>query len=258
MATLLWVVIAIVVVIAIALVAMGARKRNSAMLRNRFGPEYDRAVENRGDQRAAEAELRAREKQRAQFELTPLPEATRMRFADEWRDVQEHFIDEPAQSATAADILITRVMEARGYPMNDFDVRADLVSVDHPETVENYRFAHAVQERSLTQQASTEDLREALLRYRSLFDELLRPDGNAADANGADGDGADVNGAAKSTTGQAQPAGVGNRQGGPAVPDPRDPETGVTEPTDESTELGIDGAGPADPDPDYYDQRTGR
>ena len=184
MATLVWVVIAIVVVVVIALVAVGVRKRNSAMLRERFGPEYDRAVENRGDQRAAEADLRAREKQRAQFELTPLPEADRLRFAHEWRDVQEHFIDQPAQAATAADTLITRVMEARGYPMNDFDVQADLVSVDHPETVENYRFAHAVQERSLTQQASTEDLREALLRYRSLFDELLRPDGNGADANG--------------------------------------------------------------------------
>jgi hypothetical protein len=253
MATLLWVVIAIVLVIAIALVAVGARKRNSAKLRNRFGPEYDRAVENRGDQRAAEAELRAREKQRAQFELTPLPEAARLRFAGEWRDVQEHFIDEPAQAAAAADILITRVMEARGYPMNDFDVQADLVSVDHPETVENYRFAHAVQERSLTQQASTEDLREALLRYRSLFDELLRPDGN-----GADGDGAASNGAASGTTGQARSAGVDNGQRGPAVPDPRDPVTSVTGPADESTGLESDGAGPADPDPDYYDQPTGR
>jgi hypothetical protein len=248
MATVVWVVIVIVVVVAIALVAVGLRKRNSAKLREHFGPEYDRAVENRGDQRAAEAELRVREKQRAQFELTPLPEADRLLFAHEWRDVQEHFIDEPAQAAADADTLITRVMEARGYPMNDFDVQADLVSVDHPETVENYRFAHAVQERSLTQQASTEDLREALLRYRSLFDELLRPDGNGPDGNGA----------AAGTNGQAQPAGASSRQSGPAVPDPRDPETGVTGPTDESTELGSDSAGPADPDPDYYDQRTGR
>jgi hypothetical protein len=251
MATLVWVVIAIVVVVAIALVAVGVRKRKTAMLRERFGPEYDRAVENRGDQRAAEADLRAREKQRAQFELTPLPEADRLRFAAEWRDVQEHFIDQPAQAATAADTLITRVMEARGYPMNDFDVQADLVSVDHPETVENYRFAHAVQERSQTQQASTEDLREALLRYRSLFDELLRPDGNGPDGNGT----------ASGTTSQAQPAEVGSRQRGPAVPDPRDPETGATGQTDGSAAMGsdlADPADPADPDPDYYDQRTGR
>ena len=242
MATLVWIVIVIVVVIAIALVAMGVRKRNSAMLREHFGPEYDRAVETRGDQRAAEADLRAREKQRAQFDVKPLPEDTRLRFAAEWRDVQEHFIDQPAQAATAADTLITRVMEARGYPMNDFDVQADLVSVDHPETVENYRFAHAVQERSRTQQASTEDLREALLRYRSLFDELLRPDGN---------------GAANGTTGQAQPADASSRQRGTGVPDPRDPETSVTGQTDGPAGMESDGFG-QDPDPDYYDQRTGR
>jgi hypothetical protein len=181
MATLIWVIIAIVVLAAIALVAVGVRKRRTAMLRGRFGPEYDRVVESRDDQRAAEAELRAREKQRAQFDIKPLPEATRVRFAAEWRDVQELFVEQPAQAATAADTLITRVMEARGYPMQDFDAQAELVSVDHPDTVENYRFAHAVRQRSQTEQVSTEDLREALLRYRSLFDELLRPESNGAD-----------------------------------------------------------------------------
>jgi hypothetical protein len=179
MATLVWVVIVIVVAAAIALVAVGARKRRTAMLRDRFGPEYDRAVESRDGRRAAEADLRAREKQRAQFDIKPLPEATRLRFTDEWRDVQERFVDQPAQAATSADTLITHVMEARGYPMRDFDAQADLVSVDHPDTVENYRFAHAVRQRSQTEQVGTEDLREALLRYRSLFDELLRPEGNS-------------------------------------------------------------------------------
>jgi hypothetical protein len=242
MATLVWVVIAIVVVIAIALVAVGVRKRRTAMLRERFGPEYDRAVENRGDQRAAEADLRAREKQRAQFEVNPLPEATRLQFAGEWRDIQEHFVDQPAQATTAADILITRVMEARGYPMKDFDAQAELVSVDYPDTVENYRFAHAVRERSETQQASTEDLREALLRYRSLFDELLRPE----------------DGAAAGTSGQAQPAGASSRQRGTAVSDPRDLGTSATGPADAPADMGGNGAGPAGQDPDYYDQRTGR
>jgi len=189
MATLLWVVIAIVVVAVIALVAVGANKRRSSMLRERFGPEYDRAVESRDDRRAAEADLRAREKERAQFDVKPLPEATRLRFAAEWREVQERFVDQPVQATTAADALITRVMEARGYPMKDFDAQAELVSVDHPDTVENYRFAHAVGQRAETQQVSTEDLREALLRYRSLFDELLRPEG--------------TNGAAEGTTEQA-------------------------------------------------------
>ena len=180
MAIWVWVVIAIALVAVIALVVVAASKRRTATLRDRFGPEYDRAVENRDDRRAAEADLRAREKERAQFDVKPLPEATRLRFAGEWRDVQENFVEQPAQAATAADALITRVMEARGYPMKDFDAQAELVSVDHPDTVENYRFAHAVRERSQTQQVSTEDLREALLRYRSLFDELLRPEGNGA------------------------------------------------------------------------------
>jgi hypothetical protein len=191
MATWVWVVIAIAVVVVVALVAVGARKNRTAALRDRFGSEYDLAVENSEDRRAAEADLRARERQRAQFDVKPLPEATRLRFAGEWRDLQEGFLDQPAQAAAAADTLITRVMEARGYPMKDFDAQAELVSVDHPDTVENYRFAHAVQQRSLAQQASTEDLREALLRYRSLFDELLRPEGN---------------GAAGATTDQARPA----------------------------------------------------
>jgi hypothetical protein len=183
MATWIWVVIAIAVVVVVALVAVGARQRRTAVLRDHFGPEYDRTVENREDRRAAEAELLARQRQRAQFDVQPLPEATRLSFAEEWRELQERFVDQPAQAAGAADALITRVMEARGYPMNDFDTQADLVSVDHPDTVENYRFAHAVQQRAQTRQASTEDLREALLRYRSLFDELLRPeDDGAADA----------------------------------------------------------------------------
>ena len=151
-------------------------------------------------------------------------------------------MDQPEQATTDADILITRVMEARGYPMKDFDAQAELISVDYPDTVENYRFAHAVRQRSEIQQASTEDLREALLRYRSLFDELLRPE----------------NGVADGTTGQAEPAGASSRQRGTAVPDPRDPGISPTGQTDGSAATGSDGAGPAAQDPDYYDQRTGR
>jgi hypothetical protein len=180
MATWVWVVIAIVVVAVVALVAVGARNRRTAKLRDRFGPEYDRAIENSDDRRAAEADLLGRERQRAQFDVRPLPEADRLRFANEWRDLQERFVDEPAPAAAAADVLVVRVMEARGYPVRDFDAQTDLISVDHPDTVENYRFAHAVQQRSQTEQASTEELREALLRYRSLFDELLRPEGSTA------------------------------------------------------------------------------
>ncbi|HEY6495934.1 MAG TPA: hypothetical protein VIZ43_21850 [Trebonia sp.] len=186
MATWVWVVIAIAVVVVVVLAAVALRRQRTAVLRDRFGSEYDRAIENHEDQRAAEADLRAREKERAQFDVRPLPEATRVNFAGEWRVLQERFLDEPAESADAADSLITRVMEARGYPMKDFDAQAELISVDHPDTVENYRFAHAVQQRAHTQQASTEDLREALLRYRSLFDELLRQEANGAVGASAD------------------------------------------------------------------------
>jgi hypothetical protein len=181
MATWVWILIAIAAVVVIALIAMTVRQRRAAALHERFGPEYDRAVEAREDRRAAEAELREREKQHARLDIKSLPEETRARFAQEWRDVQERFVDQPQEAVVAADGLLYRVMDARGYPVGDFDAQADLVSVDHPEVVEDYRVAHGVCERAQTQQASTEDLREALLRYRSLFGELLRAGGDQAD-----------------------------------------------------------------------------
>jgi heme exporter protein D len=178
MASWVWILIAIAVVVVIALIAMAVRQRRATALRERFGPEYDRAVEAREDRRAAEAELRDREKQRARLDIKPLPEGTRARFAQEWQDVQERFVDQPQEAVVTADRLLYSVMDARGYPVGDFDAQADLVSVDHPEVVEDYRFAHGICERAATEQVSTEDLREALLRYRSLFSELLRADGD--------------------------------------------------------------------------------
>lgn len=173
MATWIWILIVIVAVVIVAGVAMAARQRRSAALRERFGPEYDRAVEASEDPRRAEADLRNREKQRAMLDIKPLPVDQRARFAEEWREVQERFVDQPSEALVDAHLLVHRVMEARGYPMRDFDAQADLVSVDHPGVVENYRVAHGIHRRAQEQQASTEDLREALLRYRSLFSELL-------------------------------------------------------------------------------------
>jgi hypothetical protein len=178
MATWIWILIAIAAVVVIALIAMAARQRRAAALRERFGPEYDRAVAARDDRRAAEAELREREKQRARLNIRPLPEEARARFTQDWQEVQERFVDQPQEAVAAADSLLRTVMDARGYPAGDFEAQAGLVSVDHPEVVENYRFAHGIHERAQAQQASTEDLREALLRYRSLFGELLRADGD--------------------------------------------------------------------------------
>jgi hypothetical protein len=180
MATWLWIVIVIVVVLIALAVAMAARRRRTMALRERFGPEYDRAVGTREDQRAAEADLRAREREHARLDIKPLSEAARVRYTEEWRVIQQDFVDQPEEATTAGYDLVNRVMEERGYPMRDFDARADLVSVDHPDVVENYRVAHGIHERARQHQATTEELREALLRYRSLFEDLLRPDDRAA------------------------------------------------------------------------------
>lgn len=166
--------IAIVLVVALIVTTLVSRRRTSR-LRRRYGTEYDRAVQARDDRRAAEADLRDRQKQRARLDIRPLPEAARHRFAAEWRIVQEHFVDQPSNAVLAADSLVYRVMGARGYPMDDFETRANLVSVDYPAVVENYRSAHGIFDRAQTQQASTEDLRTALLHYRRLFDDLLQP-----------------------------------------------------------------------------------
>jgi hypothetical protein len=241
MAAWVWIIIAIAVVVVVVLVAAGARNRRTALLRDRFGPEYDRAVENSDDRRAAEAELRGRERQRAQFDVKPLPEATRLQFADEWRDLQERFLDEPAQAVDGADSLVTRVMVARGYPMKDFDAQVELVSVDHPDTVENYRFAHAVRQRAQAQQASTEDLREALLRYRSLFGDLLRPEGS--DAAGV-------------TAGEAQLANSDRSQR--VAAESEAPAPAATGQAGDLEAEESDSASPAAMDANYNEQRIGR
>jgi hypothetical protein len=184
-----WVWILIVIVIAVAVfLAVGARQRQRAALRERFGPEYERTVEATEDRRAAEAQLREREKRHALLDLKPLSEDARAELAREWLDVQEHFVDQPAEAVVAADGLVYRVMDARGYPMMNFDAQADMVSVDHPDVVENYRIAHGIRERAREQQVSTEDLREAMLRYRSLFDELLRAGDDQASNDRASAD----------------------------------------------------------------------
>jgi hypothetical protein len=146
-------------------------------------------VQARQGRRPAEADLRDREKQRARLDIRPLPEDIRLRFAEEWREVQERFVDQPSDAVVAADRLVYNVMETRGYPMGDFDAQAGLVSVDHPDVVENYRAAHGICERAQQQQASTEELRGALLRYRSLFDELLKADGGQGAVTASSGAG---------------------------------------------------------------------
>ncbi|HEX4785351.1 MAG TPA: hypothetical protein VH350_13490 [Candidatus Sulfotelmatobacter sp.] len=165
-------VIAAVVVVAVIAFIL-TRKRRSQQLRQRFGPEYDRVLKKEGEVRRAEGVLEMRAKRREKFTLRPLPEQSRLDFAERWRAVQAQFVDEPAGSVTQADALVNELMAARGYPMSDFEQRAADISVDHPGVVENYRTAHAIALRHQSGQASTEDLRKAMVHYRSLFEELL-------------------------------------------------------------------------------------
>jgi hypothetical protein len=184
------IVIVLVVVAAASLVITAtARQRRTTALRDRFGPEYERTLKARENQRAAESELRERQRQRAGLDVRPLTEASRLRYSGEWRAVQEHFVDQPAEAVRLADDLLHQVMAERGYPMGDFAAQSDIVSVDHPEVVENYRVAHAVSDRLDAGPVSTEELRDALLRYRSLFDELLRAEVSHGDDAGGEPDG---------------------------------------------------------------------
>src|ERR687885_1772158 len=176
-----WVLLIVVLVVVVILVAVLMRQRRTAGLRDRFGPEYDRTVESTDDRRGAEQQLLDRAKRRDRLDIRPLPEAARARYAEQWRAIQERFIDDPAGSVGSAHTLLDQVMGERGYPTRNFEEQADLVSVDHPRVVENYRAAYAVYQRQSTGQATTEDLRDALVRYRSLFEDLLRPEGAGTD-----------------------------------------------------------------------------
>jgi cytoskeletal protein RodZ len=169
-----WIVIAVVAVLVVgALVWVAMNKRRTEQLREQFGPEYDRTVEQTGDRRDAESELAERRARREDLDIRPLDAATRQRYAEQWRDVQARFVDEPAAALTQANGLVIMVMRDRGYPTDDFEQRAADVSVDHPQVVENYRAANTISERVGSDRASTEDMRQGLVYYRSLFAELL-------------------------------------------------------------------------------------
>jgi hypothetical protein len=185
MATWAWIVIIIAVLAAVAATAaLTTQQRRRAGLRDRFGTEYERTVESAEDRRAAETELLNREKRRARLDIRPLTEESRARYAAQWREIQEHFVDEPAAAASSADVLVHGVMAERGYPIGDFSEQSDLVSVDYPQIADDYRVAHAICERASSGEASTEDLREVLLRYRSLFSQLLGSDAGTETADG--------------------------------------------------------------------------
>jgi hypothetical protein len=162
-----------VVVVVIAVGYLLIRKRRSQTLRERFGPEYDRVVKKEGDVHRGEDVLQFRAKRMEKLQIRALSPSDHTNFASQWTTVQSQFVDAPKNAVSRADELVNEVMKLRGYPVGDFEERAADVSVDHPVVVENYRAAHAIALRHNSGQASTEDLRQAMVHYHSLFNELL-------------------------------------------------------------------------------------
>jgi hypothetical protein len=166
-------IVAVVLIVA-AVIVIALQKSRTARLRKKFGEaEYEHAVAERGDRSHAEAVLEQRTKRVESFHLRPLTQADRARFEDAWARVQAHFVDGPAGAVTEADQLLGDVMATRGYPVGDFETRAADISVDHPEVTQNYRAAHDIAVRHLKGQATTEDLRRAMIHYRALFVDLV-------------------------------------------------------------------------------------
>jgi hypothetical protein len=165
----------VLIVAAIAVVAwvFMQRKRQSQRLQQRFGPEYGRAVKELGGRTQAEAELKRREDRVALLNITPLAPADAARFTQAWKALQGRFIDNPKEVVAEADHLVRELMTKRGYLMGDFERRASDISVDHPGVVATYRAAQVIAARGARGEADTEELRTAVVHYRTLFDELL-------------------------------------------------------------------------------------
>jgi hypothetical protein len=167
-------VIVVVMLVAIVAAIMFSRRRQGERLRDAFGTEYDRQVEEAGGSRPkAEAELLKREKRVEKLDIRPLPPAQKEAFLADWSQVQAGFVDDPEKSIALADALVGDVMKALGYPVEEFDQRAADISVEHPQLVANYRAAHEIAVRHRQGKAGTEDLRAAFIGYRSMFEELL-------------------------------------------------------------------------------------
>ncbi len=183
METWVWLVIAVAAAIVLLGVLWAAvRVRRTRSLREAFGPEYDRTVEQAGGRRAGERELRVRQKRHNELEIRPLAPAARDRYLKHWQVTQSRFVDDPRGAVVEADRLVQLVMKDRGYPTDDFERRVADISVGHPDLVEKYRTAHGIAQAGERNEASTEDLRHSVRHYRALFAELLEvEDGNGVE-----------------------------------------------------------------------------
>ncbi|MFI2200403.1 hypothetical protein ACH47Z_06380 [Streptomyces sp. NPDC020192] len=187
--TLIAIIVPIVVIVALGAVglAMLVRRRR---LRERFGPEYDRTVSSEDGRLSGERELRSREKRHAELDLRELPPDARVRYAEQWRSLEQSFVDEPDESVDGADRLVTRVMADRGYPVEGYEQRLKDLSVEHSSTLDQYRAAHEVALRTRHGDATTEELRGAMVRYRALFRDLLSKSEGTSGGYGITGHGA--------------------------------------------------------------------
>jgi type II secretory pathway pseudopilin PulG len=171
------IVLAVAVILAIAVLGwlyMRKRSHRTAGLQKRFGSEYERAVQEHGSERKAETNLADREKRVEKLNIRDLEPAEQDRFSKQWASVQSRFVDSPKGAVIEADDLVASLMKTRGYPVSEFDQRAADISVNHPRVMENYRSAHEIALRAGREAATTEDLRTAMIHYRSLFEELVQ------------------------------------------------------------------------------------
>jgi hypothetical protein len=168
--------VAVILVVAVLawLYVQRRRRTTTAELRQRFGREYELAVGEHGSERRAEAQLEAREKRVEKLTIRDLDPVERAHFSDRWKALQSRFVDDPKGAVTEVDALVSLLMQTRGYPVADFYQRAADISVDHPRVVANYRSGHEIALRLENGEANTEDLRTAMIHYRSLFDELVQ------------------------------------------------------------------------------------
>jgi hypothetical protein len=177
MTTLIVVIVVVVLLLIGAAVALPVMRRRR--LQQRFGSEYERTVESAGDRREAEQDLQQRTQRRKELEIRPLDPVARDGYAQRWRSTQERFVDAPNEAVDDADNLVQQVMRDRGYPVGDFDQQARDISVDHADVVSEYHAAHDISLLNIRRQASTEQLREAMVHYRVLFAELLDGGGSS-------------------------------------------------------------------------------
>jgi hypothetical protein len=218
------IIVVVLVVAVVVIVATSAARRRR--LQQRFGPEYDRAVGERGSRLKAESELAGRERRIRSLEIRPLSETARANYASSWRTIQEQFVDQPENCVVKAQVLVTTVMKDRGYPTEGHDQMLADLSVEHARTLEQYRLAHTISQSAANGQASTEDLRQAMIKYRALFSDLLggavAPDGGmvARDGVAPDGDLAGQPAEARAADGTRPAAGASAMDADPAEADP--------------------------------------